>query len=476
MDRARVLLVTPVNPGTYQSIPDLGLGYLATALRRAGHRVEIVDCVRQGLDQRGLLRAVAREAPDVIGFKAFYTEIASVNESITAIRSRWPEMVAVVGGPHPSCIPPADVIRTFPGADWAFQGEAEVGLPRLLDALPDADPRRLRRVPGLVWRDGGGAVCANEREFPDDLDAAEPAWDLLRPEEVDFGLTFYGHRGRVAPLVATRGCPHRCTFCAATLCAGPRVRTRSVDAVIHEMQHLRDTRDIREFSFVDDYFTGDRAFVQALCEEMLRRDLGARWTCWGVRLPSLDRETVRLMDRAGCRYISVGIESGSPRILRHMRKGLTVDLVRQRLALVREHSDIDVGGMFILGYPEETEADVERTIDLACELPLLLAGFYPFFPVPGTPIYDQLRASGELPAEPDWSTYGAERFAYCPPSMTPRRLRQLYRRAYLRFYTRPRRVAALGAGLRHPSQLRFLSTRFRRRILGSFRAGAHGRA
>ncbi len=465
----RVLLVSPVNPVTYQSIPDLGLGYLATWLRRAGHQVDIVDCVNRGWDQATLLDHVRRTRPDIVGFKAFYTDIPSINTSAAAIRRAFPDITCIVGGPHPSCVSPDECLRTFPDCRYAFKGEAEVGLPMLVDAL-GADvvgDATLQQIPGLIWRASDGSVHGNPGRAADDLDTALPAWDLLRPNAYDFSQTFYSRNQAVAPVVATRGCPLPCTFCAAHQTAGKAIRARSVDSVLGEIAMLQRDYGIQEISFIDDFFTGNKTFVKAFCREILARGMRFDWACWGVRLTSLDEEMVRLMHQAGCYAFSVGVESGSPRILSHMAKHLTVDQIEDKLAMIARVSDIRVGGLFIIGYPEETVDDVLQTIEFARRIPLFMATFYPFNPLPGTPIYEEMLASGELPEAPDWSTYGPEGFAYCPRAMDPATLRKLYRRAYLRFYTEPRRARKLAGELRDRKRLRFFATRVQRRLVGS---------
>ncbi|MCB9743441.1 MAG: B12-binding domain-containing radical SAM protein [Alphaproteobacteria bacterium] len=468
----RVLLVTPVNPITYQSIPDLGLGYLASFLRLAGHEVDIVDCVNRGWDHADLLAHCRRFHPDVVGFKAFYTDIPSIRESARRIREALPHVMLVVGGPHPSCVDGEEALSTFPSCHFCFQGEAEVGFPMLVDlhepwARGEVEDAQLAGIPGMVWRAGSGEAVVNAGQYTDRLDDVMPAWDLLRPRDYNFSDTFYSKNTRVAPIIATRGCPLPCTFCAAHLTSGKPIRSRSVDSVIDEIVFLQEVHGVEEFSFIDDFFTGNKGFVKAFCREVIRRGVRFDWACWGVRLASLDAEMVRLMDEAGCYAFSVGVESGSPRILEHMAKHLTVDVVEKKLQLIADNSAIRVGGLFIIGYPEETEEDIELTIEFARRIPLFMATFYPFNPLPGTPIYKEMLANGELPEEPDWGTYGPEGFAYVPRHLDPARLRRLYRKAYVRFYTEPRRVRRLVRDFRDSGQLRFFMTRFQRRIIGS---------
>jgi len=473
----RVLLVTPVNPATYQSIPDLGLGYLATWLRHAGHDVRIVDCVNRGWDHDTLLAHVLRSRPDVVGFKAFYTDIPSVRRSSRAIRAALPGTTCVVGGPHPSCVSAEESLDSFPDCRFAFHGEAEAGLPMLVDLLAAGDTAdaRLEQVPALIWRDETGAARKNDGATCPDLDRL-PAWDLLRPGAYDFSQTFYSLRKRVAPVVATRGCPLPCTFCAAHQTAGKAIRSRSVDSVLGELDLLADRYGIEEVSFIDDFFTGNKRFVRAFCRAKLAAGNTMPWACWGVRLTSLDRDLLVLMERAGCYAFSVGVESGSPRILAHMQKKLSVKQIEDKLALIDDATDIRAGGLFIIGYPEETVEDIEQTIEFARRIPLFMATFYPFNPLPGTPIYDQMIASGELASAPDWGRYGPEGFAWCPRAMDPATLRRLYRKAWLRFYTEPRRARRLARELATPDRMRFFATRIHRRIVGSLADDLRSRA
>jgi anaerobic magnesium-protoporphyrin IX monomethyl ester cyclase len=277
----------------------------------------------------------------------------------------------------------------------------------------------------------------NPSERTEDLDSlGMPAWDLIMPESYPFsphGVVMMNYP--IAPIMLTRGCPYQCTFCTS---AGTPFRKRSVDLVLKEVVHLYQDHGIREFHVVDDNFTLDMDYARSFLEALIELDLGASWaTPNGVRLDRLDRSLVELMKRAGFYSIAVGIESGSERIRRKMKKGSSLGKIRRDLEMVREVGGIDVTGFFILGFPGETTEDIEKTLSFSRELPLQRAAFHAFIPLPGAEVWQEMEASGEL-GRVDWERYFFWARAYVPQGMSRKELLRMHRKAFLRFYLRPR--------------------------------------
>jgi radical SAM superfamily enzyme YgiQ (UPF0313 family) len=244
---------------------------------------------------------------------------------------------------------------------------------------------------------------------------------------------------------------------------GRRIRRRSAQDIVDEIEFLMRYHGVREINLEDDAFTASKAHAMAFCEELLRRGLDLPWTLPnGVRLDRLDPELVRTMERAGCHAMAVGIESGSPEVLAHMCKGLELDLVRERLEMITRETDIRLQGMFILGYPTETEADLQRTIELALSLPLHRAQFGLFLPLPGTAIYRQLVDTGEVDPETlPWDDFVVHTAVYAPPGLDMERLVQARNTAFRRFYLRSHIVADLARQVHSPSQWKTVLTRVR---------------
>lgn len=454
----KVLLVRPVSAPELMlnTVPPLGLGYLASALRAAGHEPLILDCAHLKIDHDRFRDRVLDARADVIAFSTFSNDIAHAREDMPWIKNRLPGTVIAAGGPHPSGAPES-FFDHFPDADYGMRGEGESAFTQLISALESREP--VCNIPGVIFRNSHETVC-NLPYYEKNLDAISfPAWDLMRPErypESPQGIFF--RRFPIAPIITTRGCPCPCTFCAGRTVQGARVRRRSVENVIDEIQLLRRNHGIREIHILDENFTNSRNFALSFCESMIRGKSNMTWCCPnGVRLDSLDAELVNMMKRAGCYAISAGIESGSPEILEAMNKGITLEIVREKLAIIKD-AGLVAAGFFILGFPGETGETIDETISFACELPLDRASFFNFLPLPGSPATRRLMDEGEL-TEPDFERLYYTHTPYVPRGLDAGRLKALQRRAFLKFFLRPRILIALLFSIRTPRQIGFIMKR-----------------
>jgi radical SAM superfamily enzyme YgiQ (UPF0313 family) len=430
----RVVLAKPYNLSDHIQ-PSLGLGYLATAAR-ARHDVTILDCIKERLDVDRLERYLRRHRPDVLGFQCYTFDLPFIRRALEMAKRAQPGIVTLVGGPHPSAIP-EEMMAAEPRVDYLFAGEAEIGLPRLLDVL-DGGSGRLDTVPGLHWRDQG-RIRANPGALTEDLDdLGMPAWDLIRPDtypECQHGA-FY-EQFPIAPIMVTRGCPCRCAFCTGSVVSGRRIRRRSAGHVLGELRHLYERFGIREFHVVDDNFTADPEQAKTFLRQLKAADLKMTWAVPnGVRLDTLDEELLALMKDTGLYLVSVGVESGSDRILAAMRKGTTTARIRQQMDRVRR-AGIDIAGFFVLGFPGETRRTILDTIRFAVELPLIRANFFTYLPFPGSDTYRMLQEAGELEGV-DWNRFYFMTAAYVPRGLTRKALKRLHRLAFARFFLRPR--------------------------------------
>jgi len=474
----KVLLVAPAkdNSSGLAQFPPIGLGYLATALRRAGYLdVDILDCLAEGLDLDGFSRRLEAERPDVVGITTWSLSVGDVAESLRVTREILPKAVTVIGGPHPSAIGPG-VLDDFPLADYAFRGEAEAGLPLLVDLVSGKAGVGPEDIPGLMWKEvagkggeekgvrgSGGDVPENvlretPQAFVDDLDRLGlPSWDLIRPER--YALAGSLIRKGTACIVTTRGCPFPCTFCSAYLTAGRRVRRRSVEDVIREIRLLMDNHGIRRFVVFDENITFHHDHIKGICRAVINEGLDIEFELPnGIRLDTLDMDLLTLMRRAGfSERVAVGIESGSERVLKLMKKGLTKEKIREKVDLLNRAGFRPIG-YFILGFPTETRSEMEETVSFAISLRLYRAGFMPFHPLPGTESYRVLVERGELPAGFDFTRLSTDSVPYAPEGLTPGELEGIRKRAVLRFNLRPR---VLFDYVRDYNSLRFAMKKFR---------------
>jgi radical SAM superfamily enzyme YgiQ (UPF0313 family) len=220
---------------------------------------------------------------------------------------------------------------------------------------------------------------------------------LIKPETYPHApIGGFARRFPVAYVLTSRSCPFQCTFCAAKKTHGSIFRRKSLGGVIKEVKYLIRQRGIREIHILDDNFTLSKDFVKAFCQIKIDEKLDFSWNCSnGIRLDKIDEETLTLMKKAGCYSVAVGIESGSNRILKHMKKNLNKEYIQKQVDLVRKVG-LETTGLFILGYPAETKKDILQTIDFATSLNLTRAAFSVFRPLPGSEMWDYLVKRGRL--------------------------------------------------------------------------------
>jgi radical SAM superfamily enzyme YgiQ (UPF0313 family) len=469
----------------------VGQAFLARSLQNQGHRVEILDCMRQGMDASVFSSWLKKSSFDAYCLKIYTHGLSEARPQMRAIREQVPEAWVMAGGPHPSGVG-EKVFAHIPEADYAFQGEAEIGLPQLLSqlevqgsrfkvqsseknseipqsladssrrlpgrALPGRHelsaraggqggqagfrtPNSLDDVPGLIYRTEGG-VKANAPQLVTDLDGIGlPALELMDiPGYLRENLRLV--KTQYLPVMTSRGCPYPCSYCAASLVSGKKVRRHSINFLMEWIERYRKDYGAVNFAIVDDAFSENREYVMEFCEALLKRNLKMKWDCGtnAVRLDTLEPELLHLMERAGCFYISLGIESGSERILRDMHRQADLEEIREKIRQVKRETRMTIGGFFILGYPRETREDLRKTIKLALELPLDLAQFWIFSPYPGTEITGKLEREGRLENLDYTSCHNFA--ASIPADGVPLKTVKNYQRyAYMRFYSQPRILA-----------------------------------
>lgn len=451
-----VLLVKPYNLSDHIQ-PSIGLGYLATNIRQ-NHHVHILDCIKDNIKPDNFKDFLQKRAYDIIGFQCYTFDLLNLKKMLKAAKEKG--AVTVLGGPHPSVLPVETIEFFGDDLDYCFQGEAEIGFKMFVDKISGKSKAEFKDIPGLVWRDGG-KVNANPRLYVDDIDSlGMPAWDLIKPQyypESQHGAFFENFP--IAPISITRGCPYPCTFCAGNLISGKKIRKRSVHNVLSEIDSLYNFFGIREFHVIDDNFTQDKEFAKALLRELKAKKLKISWaTPNGVRMETLDDEMLRLMKETGLYLISLGIESGSDKVLKLMKKGTNVDFIRKTVDKIRK-ADIDVAGFFIIGFPGETIEDIRKTIKFSLELDLIRANYFTYLPFPATESYEEIKKNEGLD-KVNWERLYFMSAPYSPEGIKPEELKRLQREAFVRFFFRPRIFIKNISKIKSLKHFKFLLKRF----------------
>jgi len=448
--KKRILLVSP-RYNTHIVAPHLGLGYLAASVRRAGHEVVVMDGLREEVKYDGQY--------DLVGISAMTTYFPeAVWETKRAKEKGFP---VIIGGPHVIADPVSSLQQS--GADFACDGEGEIALASLLNG------ESCDQIPGLVWREGSEIRRSQAAVFyPDIDDFGEPAWDLIDPRT--YPPAPHGMIARdfpLAPIITTRGCPYKCSYCSAPITAGKKMRYRDPKKVVDEIERLVNEYGVKEIQIEDDNFTMKREHVLAMCNELLERKIKVLWSLPnGVRIDRLDKEMLREMKRAGCYLMALGIESANERILDMVSKHLKPSMVRGVVNDVVE-AGIEAWGFFMIGFPTETRAEIENTVEFALSLPLSRLQFTKTTPLPGTPIYDWWREKIGGGQEIDWSKFNYYEFDADWSEVSAAEIGKIQRRAHFAFYSRPRNFLKVARSLRL-SQYRYALKRLTN--LGTFRS------
>jgi radical SAM superfamily enzyme YgiQ (UPF0313 family) len=239
---------------------------------------------------------------------------------------------------------------------------------------------------------------------------------------------------------------------------GHNLRNRSMGHVMDEMVMLYNDYGVREFHIVDDMFNFYKNRVFEFCQGIKDRNLDISYTFPnGLRLNQLDRETLQMMKDTGAYAFTVGIESGSQRILDTMKKGLTLELIEEKVNLINAVG-LEPSGFFIIGYPGETVDDINATIQFAKRLKLKRAHFSNFLPLPGTEATKGLVENKEI-EKPDWGTLFYSKVSYAPRGITRKQLKQLQRRAFLEFHLRPHILFSILLEIKSIKQLKMIIIR-----------------
>lgn len=460
----RILLINPpdetratLGPGTafIQHYEPLGLLYVAAVLRQGGHQVTVLDAARHELDAAAVVRHVAKQVPDAVGLSTLTCSGAQVMRIGRRIKQARPETFVMLGNIHASVF--AQEYLRAGACDVVVHGEGEWIALDLMDQLSKG--REWRHTGGISHLSADGHVVRNgPHDRPVDLSELPlPARDLLDRRQYGRSSVSNQHfvpgEGAVAKsMMTSRGCRCHRTFCA--VCGEGRPRYAPAAQVVDEMAMLERDYQAAYIYIQDSMFLGDRERTFAICRMIRERGLRVRWGC-DAHVGNIDPEVVRQIASANCYELSLGIESGTQRILNAIRKGTTLDGIRKAVETVKRHSRIRVEGLFILGLPGETPEDCLETIRFARSLPLDMAQFSVFTPYPGSENFQRLAAAGELDTgrRPDgtvdvsvWSRYtsypcfGEVAPIWVPPSMTTKTLRALQKKALRDFYLRPRMV------------------------------------
>lgn len=364
--------------------PPIELLYLAAIAREwHGASVHLLDAIAENAAMQECMQTIQTLRPDMLvcltGFEIFEEDI----KAIRALKTQFPDLMITVFGHYPTHFPKETL--THSGADFLLEGEPDINFSHLLDYLNGVI--QLEELKGVYYLNEAGELIIHQGvgriKKPEELPL--PAHDLLK-------IQLYNEPFLPKPFAliqSARGCPYACNFCVRSY--GTRLALRSPESIVEEIKWLVELHHIRSFRFIDDTFTATSKRVIRFCKLLVESGIKVQWTCLS-RADTLNEEMIAWMKKAGCVRVYIGIESGSPKILRLIRKDIDLEQGLENIRLLQKY-DIQTSAFYMVGYPEETEEDFKMSLDYARKgnFNFVIPGR--FIPYPGTAFYDAYKDS-----------------------------------------------------------------------------------
>lgn len=374
----------------------LGIGYIAAVLKKEGYSVSIIDLTMENVDYESLSRRIRAIDPHVIGVTALSYSYAQIKKMSSFLKSVTP--VSIILGGHLSTYN-YDIVLSKTDIDICVLGEGERTIVDLLRNMDD-----LKRVNGIAYKFSEDVQKNPPRELIADLDTLPfPAYELFDIDKYTPFDDVYmskrhiskGVKHKKMSLEAGRGCPFKCHFCSKTF---DRIRKRSTDSVIEEIEFLQASYGIDTFWFQDELLFSDKKYMFEFCDRI--KDLKIGWY-GNARIDSVDKEMIKRIKESKCLEVAYGVESGSPKILKNMNKKIIpeeiVDILTYSLKI---DMPIDMG--LILGYIGEDESTVSETLSMLGRIGYPGLRFRYITPYPGSPLYNMCKEKGIIRNEEEY--------------------------------------------------------------------------
>jgi radical SAM superfamily enzyme YgiQ (UPF0313 family) len=464
--------------------PQVSLAQLA-ALLAPDYTVEIIDANATRMGWAEFERLLREKRP-----RFYLTQVTAptlTNDMYGAFLARSLGAITIAFGTHVTPMP-RETMRSFPALDFVLRGEPELSLRELMDVIQVANGRfklagdgltnqegqpmdasgllrkmmadadstwkpawtvdvqgspvsnapigtshaQLAAIKGLVWRRGDEIAVNPDRPFVRDLnDLPIPLHHLLPLDKYRIPMV----KGPYTFIVTSRGCTAGCKYCIKHVSYQFSIRIRTPENIMEELRVLYKL-GIRNIHMYADLFTVNREQVVGLCNLIIKEGMKIKWTC-NSRVDYVDEEMLHLMAKAGCWYISWGIESANEQILKRAAKGYRLEQAPRALKWAHE-AGISNWGYFIIGLPGETPETIQQTIKFAKGLPLDIALFHVAAPYPGTPFFFDVLENNWFRPGTQWEAVDMDRSTVLDyPGLTAEQLEQWQKRAFREWAFRP---------------------------------------
>lgn len=416
------------------------LCYIASYLLKHKKSVNILDAAKLKLTINDIKKVISDYAPSIVGFHVCTPNINTVKLLSSEIKSLWPDILLIAGGPHFLYNPVADLQDSK--LDIIVVREGEETCLEIVERLEQEGAHNFilsstYQIKGIVYRDNGKARVNPPRELIEDIDIIPlPARHLLPPLHTYRSSLATYKRLPTTIMLTSRGCPFSCTFCHNSIPQDHKMRFHSTGYVMNEVDELINRYGIRDITFIDEIFPVDKDRTYRICEGLAKRKNKLVWVC-NVRVGTVDKKMLKCMKDSGCWLVMVGIDSGNQEILNKLDKKFRLEEAEQLCGWCREVG-LMVHPNLIIGNPGETESTIDETIGFTRKLYSHYPVFTHMVPYPGTTLWNEINRYGEIKIDNfDFFTFGCEKRCFVPFGLTEESLvakrNEAYRKCYLNF-------------------------------------------
>ena len=409
--------------------PPLGIAYMAGVLQENNIDVEILDASAEDMDFKDVEKELLKRKPDLVALTALTPTIGRALETAQVVKETLPDSIVVMGGYHPTF----NFIETLEdeNVDIVIRGEGEYIMLNLVQALENQSS--LHDVKGIVFEDKNSKEIVVNPEAPliQDLDELPfPALNLLPMKKYRL-LDMDTH---MTTMITTRGCPMQCSFCSSAAMHGKKIRERSVENIVDEIEYLKTNYDIDTIAFMDDTFTLKKRKVMAICDEILKRNIEIMWGCTS-RVDTLDEKLLKKMKEAGCITIFIGVESADQQQLDNMCKNTTIAKIENAFKIAHKLKIRTIASV-ALGMPGDTKEIMNKTVKFVHKLKPNYAIYSLATPYPGTRFYKEAFEKNLIKIK-DWSKYTLINPILETIDCSLNDMRKIQAKAFMKFYLRP---------------------------------------
>jgi radical SAM superfamily enzyme YgiQ (UPF0313 family) len=404
----KIVLIETKSPGLHvfsaAKLPRIGVAIIATILNKNGFKVKTYCEDLIAIDFNEIKDA------DLVGISSITSTSSRSYKLINEIKKINPDVLIVMGGPHPTFMPEEAIEN---GSDYAVRGEGEKTIIELISAIEGKCA--LEDIKGLSFKKDGKFIHNEDRELIENLDDMPfPDWSLVENhEEINY-----------IPIQTSRGCPHSCKFCTVIKVFGRKYRFRSVDSVIAEIKYLLKTFEgtkAKRIFFYDDNFSANKIRTKSLLKKILEQKIKMPTWFSQDRLDiSNDEELMDLMVKTGCKRIMAGIESVNPATLKEYKKGQNVEDIKTSIEKLHKHG-LGVHGMFVLGSEHDDIDSIKKTMSFIIENKIDTVQIMILIPFPGTEIYNEYKQQGRMifDGAKNWYLFDGHHVVFQPNLIAP---------------------------------------------------------